>query len=120
MFVEPCEVKVYFLAPKMRLNDLKCNFVKDKSVLKNVRICAKKIISADLHWQETVPTMHRDGQEIKNAIKKYQRYIYQFCCGGNVLVELQKVTHRTPGFCKTQFEYHCFSMRQKWKGPCCV
>jgi hypothetical protein len=40
--------------------------------------------------------MHKDGEENKNAIKKYQNCIHQY--KGYVLVE-PEVGHRTLGFC---------------------
>jgi len=60
------------------------------------------------------------GRKIENAIINYQNRINQFNCEGNVSMESQKGVHRTTVLCRPQFEYHCSSMRQKWKGPCCV
>jgi len=50
--------------------------------------------------------------KLKNAVKNYQNYFYQFQYKRNVLVEPLRVACGT-GFCRTQSEYRWFRKIQR-------
>jgi hypothetical protein len=40
--------------------------------------------------------VHKDGRKIKNAIKDYRSYIYQFRCTRSALFEILEIVYGTP------------------------